>query len=31
MQEIANHVFIETQYPGVTLGAIGRKHGLISG
>lgn len=29
MQEIANHVFIETQYPGVTLGAIGRKHGLI--
>jgi glyoxylase-like metal-dependent hydrolase (beta-lactamase superfamily II) len=29
MQEIANHVFIDTQYPGVTLGAISRKHGLI--
>lgn len=29
MQEIAKHIFIETQYPGVTLGAIGRKHGLI--
>ncbi|MHB8135541.1 MAG: MBL fold metallo-hydrolase [Anaerolineaceae bacterium] len=29
MQEIANHVFIETIYPGVTLGAISRKHGLI--
>ena len=29
MQEISKHIFIETQYPGVTLGAIGRKHGLI--
>ncbi len=29
MQEIANRVYLETQYPGVTLGAIGRKHGLI--
>ncbi len=29
MQEIANNIFIETQYPGVTLGAIGRKHGLV--
>jgi glyoxylase-like metal-dependent hydrolase (beta-lactamase superfamily II) len=29
MQEIANDIFIETQYPGVTLGAIARKHGLV--
>lgn len=29
MQEIAPHVFIETQYPGVTLGAINWEHGLI--
>lgn len=29
MQEIANRVFIETHYPGVTLGAISREHGLI--
>ncbi len=29
MQEIASHVFIETDYPGVTLGAINWQHGLI--
>ena len=29
MQEITNRVFMETQYPGVTLGAISRKHGLV--
>lgn len=29
MQEIAAHVFIETAYPGVTLGAINTPHGLI--
>lgn len=29
MQEIVNRVFIETLYPGVTLGAISREHGLI--
>jgi cyclase len=29
MQEIAPHVFIETSYPGVTLGAISKPHGLI--
>lgn len=29
MQEIAPHVFIETEYPGVTLGAIGWERGLI--
>ncbi len=29
MQEIAPHVFIETEYPGVTLGAICKPHGLI--
>lgn len=29
MQEITNRVYLETQYPGVTLGAISRKHGLI--
>jgi len=29
MQEIAPHVFIETSYPGVTLGAINWPHGLI--
>ncbi|PKO12050.1 MAG: hypothetical protein CVU39_26270 [Chloroflexi bacterium HGW-Chloroflexi-10] len=29
MQEIVDRVFIETQYPGVTLGAINRQHGLI--
>lgn len=29
MQELANHVFIETSYAGVTLGAINWSHGLI--
>ncbi len=29
MQEISPHVFIETGYPGVTLGAIAWAHGLI--
>jgi glyoxylase-like metal-dependent hydrolase (beta-lactamase superfamily II) len=29
MQEIAPHIFIETAYPGVTLGAIAWPHGLI--
>lgn len=29
MQEIAPHVFIETSYAGVTLGAINYPHGLI--
>lgn len=29
MQEIAPHIFIETSYPGVTLGAINWPHGLI--
>jgi glyoxylase-like metal-dependent hydrolase (beta-lactamase superfamily II) len=29
MQEIAPHIFIETSYPGVTLGAISWPHGLI--
>lgn len=29
MQEIAERVFIETSYPGVTLGAINWSHGLI--
>ena len=29
MQEIINRVYIETLYPGVTLGAISREHGLI--
>lgn len=29
MQEIVDRVFIETHYPGVTLGAIEREHGLI--
>jgi len=29
MQEIAPHVFIETGYAGVTLGAISRPHGLV--
>ncbi|MBP9041520.1 MAG: hypothetical protein KBF64_07080 [Anaerolineaceae bacterium] len=29
MQEIASHVFIETDFPGVTLGAISWPHGLI--
>jgi len=29
MQEIAPHIFIETAYPGVTLGAISWPHGLI--
>jgi len=29
MQEIAKHVYIEDQYPGVTLGAISLPHGLI--
>jgi glyoxylase-like metal-dependent hydrolase (beta-lactamase superfamily II) len=29
MQELAHHVFIETAYAGVTLGAINWSHGLI--
>jgi len=29
MQEIAPHIFIETAYPGVTLGAIHWPHGLL--
>jgi glyoxylase-like metal-dependent hydrolase (beta-lactamase superfamily II) len=29
MQEIAPHVFIETGFPGVTLGAVNWPHGLI--
>jgi glyoxylase-like metal-dependent hydrolase (beta-lactamase superfamily II) len=29
MQEIASHVFIETIFPGVTLGAISWPHGLL--
>jgi hypothetical protein len=29
MQEIAPHIYIETSYPGVTLGAINWPHGLI--
>jgi glyoxylase-like metal-dependent hydrolase (beta-lactamase superfamily II) len=29
MQELAPHVFIETNFPGVTLGAISWAHGLI--
>jgi len=29
MQELAHHVYIETSYPGVTLGAINWSHGLI--
>ena len=29
MQELAPHIFIETAYPGVTLGAINWTHGLI--
>ena len=29
MQEVAPHVFIETGFPGVTLGAISKTHGLI--
>jgi len=29
MQEIAPHIYIETAYPGVTLGAINWPHGLI--
>jgi glyoxylase-like metal-dependent hydrolase (beta-lactamase superfamily II) len=29
MQELANHVYIETGYPGVTLGAINWAHGLV--
>ncbi len=29
MQEITNRIYMETQYPGVTLGAIGRKQGLV--
>lgn len=29
MQAIANHIFIEEQFPGVTLGAIALSHGLI--
>ncbi len=29
MQEISNHIFIETGYAGVTLGAINWPHGLV--
>jgi glyoxylase-like metal-dependent hydrolase (beta-lactamase superfamily II) len=29
MQELANHIYIETAYAGVTLGAINWSHGLI--
>jgi glyoxylase-like metal-dependent hydrolase (beta-lactamase superfamily II) len=29
MQEIANNVYIEDQYPGITLGAVCLPHGLI--
>ena len=29
MQEIAPHVYIETEFPGVTLGAVNWPHGLI--
>lgn len=29
MQELANHVYIETSYAGVTLGAINWAHGLV--
>jgi glyoxylase-like metal-dependent hydrolase (beta-lactamase superfamily II) len=29
MQEIAPHVYIENAYPGVTLGAISLRHGLV--
>src|SRR5436305_5624001 len=29
MQEIANQVYIEEQYPGVILGAISLPHGLV--
>jgi glyoxylase-like metal-dependent hydrolase (beta-lactamase superfamily II) len=29
MQEITNQVYMETQFPGVTLGAISRKQGLV--
>lgn len=29
MQEIVPHIFIETSYPGVTLGAIDWPHGLV--
>lgn len=29
MQEIAPHIFIETGFPGVTLGAINWAHGLV--
>lgn len=29
MQEIASNIFIETAYPGVTLGALNLPHGLI--
>jgi glyoxylase-like metal-dependent hydrolase (beta-lactamase superfamily II) len=29
MQELAHHVYIETAYPGVTLGAINWAHGLV--
>ena len=29
MQEIVDRIFIETHYPGVTLGAISRDHGLV--
>ena len=29
MQEISDHIFIETAYAGVTLGAINWPHGLI--
>jgi glyoxylase-like metal-dependent hydrolase (beta-lactamase superfamily II) len=29
MQELANHIYIETSYAGVTLGAINWAHGLV--
>ena len=29
MQELAHHVYIETGYAGVTLGAINWSHGLV--
>lgn len=29
MQEITSHVYIDTNYPGVTLGAINWNHGLV--
>ena len=29
MQEIAENIYIEDQFPGVTLGAVNLSHGLI--